>query len=98
MEKGVAEKLEATLQRALVDHDVKEYPDAGHAFMNKHDGLLFKVMRIALVKAIQNIFRMKAWDWFSILLPKQPLPLKIPNLTAILKRLILKRFPRWRSL
>ena len=21
-----------------VDHDVKEYPDAGHAFLNDHDG------------------------------------------------------------
>jgi len=48
LEKGVAGKLEKALTRARVEHDVKEYPDAGHAFMNQHSGLLFKVMRIAL--------------------------------------------------
>jgi carboxymethylenebutenolidase len=32
--KGAAGKLEAALTNARVDHDVKEYPAAGHAFMN----------------------------------------------------------------
>jgi len=31
---GAAEKLEATLTRYGVPHDVKEYPDAGHSFLN----------------------------------------------------------------
>jgi carboxymethylenebutenolidase len=33
---GRAAKLEAALQAAGVPHDVKEYPDAGHSFLNRH--------------------------------------------------------------
>lgn len=32
--KGAAAKLEAGLERAGVPHDVKEYPDASHSFLN----------------------------------------------------------------
>ncbi len=32
--KGAAAKLEAALERSAVPHDVKEYPGAGHAFLN----------------------------------------------------------------
>jgi carboxymethylenebutenolidase len=46
-EKGVAAQLEQALDRALVDRDVKEYPDAGHGFMNHHRSLFFKIIRIA---------------------------------------------------
>ncbi len=46
--KGTAARLERTLTTADVDHDVKEYPDAGHAFLNNHDPadvpILFVVM------------------------------------------------------
>lgn len=46
-EQGVADQLAAALDRALVPHDVKEYPDAGHSFMNNHRGTGFlKVLRI----------------------------------------------------
>jgi carboxymethylenebutenolidase len=31
---GAARKLERTFERAGVEHDVKEYPDAGHSFLN----------------------------------------------------------------
>jgi carboxymethylenebutenolidase len=34
--KGSAAKLEAALKKAAVDHDVKEYPGAGHSFLNDH--------------------------------------------------------------
>jgi carboxymethylenebutenolidase len=34
--KGAAAKLESALENAGVDHDVKEYPDTDHAFMNDH--------------------------------------------------------------
>jgi carboxymethylenebutenolidase len=44
-EKGAAEDLERALQRALVPHDVKEYPDAGHSFMNNKEQFFFKVLR-----------------------------------------------------
>jgi len=29
-----------------VAHDVKEYPDAGHSFLNDHKNVLFKMMKI----------------------------------------------------
>ena len=32
--KGAAGKLEAALEAAGVEHDVKEYPEAGHSFLN----------------------------------------------------------------
>jgi carboxymethylenebutenolidase len=34
---GTATKLEAALERAGVEHDVKEYRGAGHSFLNRHD-------------------------------------------------------------
>jgi carboxymethylenebutenolidase len=49
-EAGVAHILEQKLARALVPHDVMEYPDAGHSFMNKHRGYgVFKVLRFKAV-------------------------------------------------
>jgi carboxymethylenebutenolidase len=48
--RGTAAKLEAALERAGVEHDVKEYPDAGHSFLNRHDfgpgGALLRVAGI----------------------------------------------------
>jgi carboxymethylenebutenolidase len=35
--RGAAGQLERALSAAGVDHDVKEYPDAGHSFLNNHD-------------------------------------------------------------
>jgi carboxymethylenebutenolidase len=49
-EQGVAVELQRTLERALVQHDVKEYPDAGHSFMNKHRGYGF--LKLLRYKAI----------------------------------------------
>lgn len=34
--RGAAAKLEQALTAVGVDHDVKEYPDAGHSFLNDH--------------------------------------------------------------
>lgn len=36
--RGAAAKLERALAAAGVVHDVKEYPDAGHSFLNHHEG------------------------------------------------------------
>ena len=44
--RGVAEKLERVLTAAGVEHDVKEYPDAGHSFLNDHHNVLFKVLKV----------------------------------------------------
>jgi carboxymethylenebutenolidase len=35
--KGAAARLERSLAEVGVDHDVKEYPEAGHAFINDHE-------------------------------------------------------------
>ena len=49
-EQGVADQLAAALERALIPHDVKEYPDAGHSFMNNHRGYGFlKVLRFKAI-------------------------------------------------
>jgi len=37
--RGAAARLERALEKAGVAHDVKEYPDAGHSFLNDHEGL-----------------------------------------------------------
>jgi carboxymethylenebutenolidase len=42
--KGAAGKLERALSAAGIDHDVKEYADAGHSFLNQHDRGLFTFM------------------------------------------------------
>jgi carboxymethylenebutenolidase len=42
--RGAADRLDHALAGAGVDHDVKEYPDAGHSFLNDHDSTLFAVM------------------------------------------------------
>ena len=34
---GAADRLERALTAAGVEHDVKEYPEAGHGFLNDHD-------------------------------------------------------------
>lgn len=36
MLRGAAARLDAALDEVGVDHDVKEYPDAGHSFLNDH--------------------------------------------------------------
>ncbi len=45
--KGAAGRLERALTAAGVDHDVKEYPQAGHSFLNDHQSVMFKVLKIA---------------------------------------------------
>jgi carboxymethylenebutenolidase len=45
--KGAAAKLEASLTKNGIPHDVKEYPNAGHSFLNHHASsdrnMLFKI-------------------------------------------------------
>lgn len=43
MLRGAARLLDQALTAQGIPHDIKEYPDAGHSFLNNHDGLLFKV-------------------------------------------------------
>lgn len=46
--RGAAGRLERTLRDLRVEHDVKEYPDAGHSFLNRHNvGPLSVLERVA---------------------------------------------------
>jgi carboxymethylenebutenolidase len=36
--RGAAPRLERALRAAGIDHDVKVYPEAGHGFLNDHEG------------------------------------------------------------
>lgn len=46
--RGTAGRLERTLTDLQVEHDVKEYPNAGHSFMNRHNaGPLSALERVA---------------------------------------------------
>ena len=46
--RGAAGKLDAALTDAGVEHDVKEYPSAGHSFRNRHNsGPLALVEKVA---------------------------------------------------
>jgi len=44
--RGVAAELERVLTTVGVAHDVREYPDAGHSFLNDHHNFLFKMMKV----------------------------------------------------
>jgi carboxymethylenebutenolidase len=44
--RGVAAQLDRILSAASIDHDVKEYPDAGHSFLNDHHTVLFRMMKV----------------------------------------------------
>ena len=49
--RGAADKVRAGLERAGVEHDVKEYPDAGHGFMGRMNaGPLNPVLRVAGIR------------------------------------------------
>lgn len=43
-----AARLEAACVAAGVDHDIEEYPEAGHSFLNKPDSPLFAVGRVLM--------------------------------------------------
>jgi carboxymethylenebutenolidase len=38
--KGAATRLDSALERRQIEHDVKEYPNAGHSFLDDHKGLI----------------------------------------------------------
>jgi carboxymethylenebutenolidase len=47
--RGAAAKLERALDAAGVAHDVKEYPEAGHSFLNHHEGSRFMAVSAKLM-------------------------------------------------
>ena len=62
--RGAAAKLAGALNRAGVIHDVKEYPDAGHSFLNDADGgprLLQPLQRVIGVRP-EPVSAADAWQ------------------------------------
>lgn len=44
MLRGAADRLERTLEKLDIDHDIVEYTNAGHSFLNDHHSILFSVL------------------------------------------------------
>jgi carboxymethylenebutenolidase len=44
MLRGAADRLERALEKLGVDHDIAEYANAGHSFLNDHHSVLFTVL------------------------------------------------------
>ena len=45
-QRGAADRLERALTLNGVEHDVKEYPDAGHSFLNDHQNVVLKMLKV----------------------------------------------------
>ncbi len=43
--RGTADQLDQVLTTLGVEHDVKEYPDAGHSFLNRHNSGPFTILQ-----------------------------------------------------
>lgn len=59
--RGAAARLEAVLGDLGVEHDVKEYPDAGHSFLNRETGVLAGVMRVTGIGGYHEPSASDAW-------------------------------------
>ena len=44
--RGAADRLDRALSVDDIEHDIEEYPDAGHAFLNDHRDPLSRAMRV----------------------------------------------------
>ncbi|MFN8483054.1 MAG: dienelactone hydrolase family protein [Anaerolineae bacterium] len=54
--RGAAERLELALTAARVEHDVKEYPDAGHSFLNDHKPEDFSGLMIVAARLTSSAY------------------------------------------
>jgi carboxymethylenebutenolidase len=54
--RGTAAKLDRALTEAGVPHDVKEYPDAGHSFLNDHDPTEFNALIVVLARLSNSTY------------------------------------------
>jgi len=53
--RGAAAKLEVALTNSGVAHDIKEYPNAGHMFLNDHDPADFSKPTLALMQIFARL-------------------------------------------
>lgn len=66
--RGAAARLEKTLDTLGVDHDIKEYPDVGHSFMNDHHTPTFAILRhvgFAYNESVNEDARRRIVSFFS---------------------------------
>jgi carboxymethylenebutenolidase len=65
-----AAKLESALARAGIEHDVREYEDAGHSFLNRHDlgvgGALLRVAGVGYEGAVAEDAWGRILRFFSV--------------------------------
>jgi len=54
--RGASARLERALAAARVPHDVKEYPDAGHSFLNNHDPATAPALLVLLAKLTRSTY------------------------------------------
>lgn len=59
--RGAAGTLDGLLTELGVEHDVKEYPGAGHSFLNRETGVVPTVMRVAGVGGYHEPSATDAW-------------------------------------
>jgi carboxymethylenebutenolidase len=59
---GAAAKLAAALTEVGATHDVKEYPDAGHSFLNRHNAGPFSVLERVAGLNFHEPSASDAWD------------------------------------
>ncbi|HWB66425.1 MAG TPA: dienelactone hydrolase family protein [Mycobacteriales bacterium] len=52
--RGSAQRLERALTNLGIDHDVKEYPNAGHGFMTEHTGNWWWAERIPMMGYVED--------------------------------------------
>ena len=78
--RGTAQRLERLLTDLGVDHDIKEYPDAGHSFLNDHDPADAPTVVVVLAKLTGSTFhepsaadaRRRITDFFDLHLKQDP--------------------------
>jgi carboxymethylenebutenolidase len=67
--RGGDERLRSALAALGVEHDVRTYPDAGHSFMNHHDGVLKRGLGSVIGAAYHDPSAQDAWtrilDYFD---------------------------------
>lgn len=53
--RGAATKLEEILSSHGIDHDIKEYPEFGHGFLNDHHGEKGSMLFVAMARMMGGV-------------------------------------------
>jgi carboxymethylenebutenolidase len=67
--RGVATRLDAMLTELDVEHEVREYPGAGHSFLNRETGVVPRMMQVTGLGGYHEPSATEAWRhilaWFD---------------------------------